>query len=76
MWSSVSWAGVEKVFWDGLEPGFGRKETLLLALKVGTVNRYLVDGGLLDEIDRENEDQLRSLYYAVGIFEYLKGSKL
>lgn len=41
-------------FWADAGPGLSRegiKEALSVALKVGIINRYIVDGGMLDEVD-------------------------
>lgn len=53
----------------------GTQEALSVALKVGIVNRYVVDGGMLDEVDLENgRGDARSLDYAKGILMHLGSS--
>ena len=68
------WAG----FWVSAGPGLTKevsKEAVSVALRVGIVNRYLVDGGMLDEVDFEKgRGDERSLDYARGILMHLRDS--
>ena len=53
------------------------QEALSVALKVGVINRYIVDGGMLDEVDLEKgRGDERSLDYAKGILVHLQRSGL
>lgn len=67
-------------FWANVCPALndeGSKEALLVALGVGVVNRYIVDGGILNEAVLENgggDD--RSLDYAKGILLHLRESRV
>lgn len=73
---------LEAAFWDtfwanvGLDMSKeGSKEALWIALKVGIINRYIVDGGMLDEVDLEKgHGDARSLDYAKGILVHLEQS--
>ncbi|CAF9938318.1 hypothetical protein IMSHALPRED_000759 [Imshaugia aleurites] len=65
-------------FWANTSPDLkeeGSKEALSVALRVGIVNRYIVDGGMLDEVDLEKgRGDERSLDYARGILLHLRDS--
>lgn len=52
------------------------KQAVLLALKIGVVNRYLVNRRLLKHLDQENEDHMRSLDYTMGILLFLEASEV
>ncbi len=67
-------------FWAHTSPDLkkeGSEEALWVALRVGVVNRYLVDGGMLDKVDLEKGvGDERSLDYAKGILLHLRDSGL
>lgn len=67
-----------EAFWDNTSPDLKKedtKEALSVALRVGVVNRYIVDVGMLDEVDLENgRGDDRSLDYAKGILFHLRDS--
>lgn len=59
--------------WDSLPPEMSRQdleEAVMVAVDIGIVNRYFVQGlqpGLLERVDLDREDQRRSLEWARGI---------
>lgn len=65
-------------FWANARQDLSKEESgeaLLVALKVGIINRYVVDGGMLDEVDLEKGcGDERSLDYAKGILVHLQRS--
>lgn len=65
-------------FWAHVSPALMNeecREALYVALKVGVVNRYIVDGRMLDEVDFEKGcGDERSLDYAKGILLHLRDS--
>ena len=73
---------LEAAFWDTFLANArldlskdGSGEALLVALKVGIINRYIVDGGMLDGVDLEKGcGDKRSLDYAKGILVHLQSS--
>ena len=68
-----------ETFWANVSPDPRKensKEALCVALRVGIVNRYIVDSKMLDEVDfekRHGDD--RSLDYVKGILSYLECSE-
>ena len=67
-----------KTFWANVSPEVKNedsKEALSVALRVGIVNRYMVDSKMLDEVDFEKRHgDERSLDYVKGILSYLRDS--
>lgn len=65
-------------FWANVSPNMKKehcKEALSVALGVGIVNRYFVDGGILDDVDlKDDRGHDRSLNYAKGILLHLRDS--
>ena len=67
-----------ETFWANASPKVKNedsKEALSVALRVGIVNRYMVDSKMLDEVDFEKRHgDERSLDYVKGILSYLRDS--
>lgn len=67
-------------FWASASPDLkkkGSKKALSVALRVDVVNRFLVDGGMLDKVNFDNGfSDSRSLDYAKGILMYLRNSTI
>ena len=67
-----------EAFWANVSPKLKKedsKEALSVALRVGIVNRYIVDSEMLDEVDFEKgHGDERSLDYVKGILSYLRDS--
>ncbi|KAL9066010.1 MAG: hypothetical protein Q9161_007861 [Pseudevernia consocians] len=74
--SQVLEAAFWDTFWANTSPDSkneGSKVVFSVALRVGVVNRYIVDSGMLDEVDLEkgvSDDRL--LDYAKGILLHLR----
>lgn len=76
--SQVLEAAFWDTFWANVCPDLereGSKQAISVALRVGVINRYIVDGGMLDENVLENgRGDDRSLDYAKGILLHLRES--
>ena len=67
-----------ETFWANVSPEVmneDSKEAISVALRVGVVDRYMVDSKMLDEVDFEKRHgDERSLDYVKGILSYLRDS--